>query len=369
MSGLKVTARELLSCFCLMSWSGKTLILGHEHGPGVVKVVVKEGSDVTLPCSLSTKENIESKIFDWKKDGQKEVFLYDAGIHYNNGRPGQDEQFKGRVSHFPDELKHGDASIIIRNTKVADSGDYTCAFPLQPESKIHIELVVELSFKDRSGEITGAAPEPHVTIVDVTEFGVLLQCDVRGAFPQPKLQWQDSDGNILRAEEPQVSERSDHYDITLQTAVTKTKTNCFHCVVEQEDIGHKIIANITVREKLFEDTCSKVAVTGELVGFVLGAVAVGVVLALLVAAKCITIRRNKGSRQQRNGSCNKPSALPLNAPVSESERVRERETCKGQFLVTAGPHLLPELCVVDPLAFHFGGHVNSLEQPHSMQRA
>ncbi|XP_044039833.1 V-set domain-containing T-cell activation inhibitor 1-like isoform X6 [Siniperca chuatsi] len=329
MSGLKVTARELLSCFCLMSWSGKTLILGHEHGPGVVKVVVKEGSDVILPCSLSTKENIESKIFDWKKDGQKEVFLYDAGYHYNNGRPGQDEQFKGRVSHFQDELKHGNASIIIRNMKLTDSGGYTCAFPLlQPESKIHIELVV------------GAAPEPHVTIVDVTEFGVLLQCDVRGAFPQPKLQWQDSDGNILRAEEPQVSERGDHYDITLQTAVTKTKTNCFHCVVEQEDIGHKISANITVREKLFEDTCSKVAVTGGLVGFVLGAVAVGVVLALLVAAKCITIRRNKGSPQQRNGSCNGPSALPLNAPVSERERERER-VCESERLVKVSFWLQP----------------------------
>ena len=101
-----------------------------------------------LPCSLSTKENIEFKLFDWKKDpqkddGLKEVFLYDSGIHYNNGLDGQSEEFKGRVSHFQDELKHGNASIIIRNTKISDSGNYTCDFPrLQPPQKFNIKLVV-----------------------------------------------------------------------------------------------------------------------------------------------------------------------------------------------------------------------------------
>ncbi|XP_038552838.1 immunoglobulin superfamily member 11-like isoform X1 [Micropterus salmoides] len=104
---------------------------------------VKKGRDVVLPCSLSSKENIEFKRFDWKKDGQKKVFLYDVGTHYNNGRAGQAWQFKGRVSHFPDELKYGNASITIRNTKVIDSGNYTCDFPdLQSSQIINIQLVV-----------------------------------------------------------------------------------------------------------------------------------------------------------------------------------------------------------------------------------
>ncbi|XP_067442296.1 CD276 antigen homolog [Thunnus thynnus] len=140
----------VLSCVCLLTG----IILGHENG--VVEVVAAEGSDAILPCSLSTKERITSKLFDWKKDGQKEVFMYDAGIHYNNGRSGQDEQFKGRVLHFPEELKSGNASIIIRNTRMEDSGVYTCFFPrLQPSQLFHIKLVVERTFKDRSGEITG----------------------------------------------------------------------------------------------------------------------------------------------------------------------------------------------------------------------
>ena len=101
-----------------------------------------EGSDATLPCSLRTKEDITNKKFEWKKDG-RQVFLYDAGDHSNNVSTGQDQQFIGRVSHFPDKLKSGDASITIRNTKLADSGNYTCEFPLLQQRQIfYIKLVV-----------------------------------------------------------------------------------------------------------------------------------------------------------------------------------------------------------------------------------
>ncbi|XP_044039517.1 butyrophilin-like protein 2 isoform X3 [Siniperca chuatsi] len=216
-----------------------------ENIPGSKVINVEEDSDVTLPCSLSSKENIEYKLFDWKKDGQKEVFLYDEGLHYNNGREGQDQQFKGRVSHFPDKLKHGDASIKINNTKVTDSGDYTCAFPrLQPSQIFHIRLVVG-GLKDRSGEnIPGAAAKPYVTILNATNDWALLQCEVQGASPKPKVEWQDRAGNILPAGEPQASERGGSYDIILQTTVTKTDR--YRCVATQEDINHQIYAETFV---------------------------------------------------------------------------------------------------------------------------
>uniref|UniRef100_A0A8P4K7C8 Ig-like domain-containing protein n=1 Tax=Dicentrarchus labrax TaxID=13489 RepID=A0A8P4K7C8_DICLA len=224
-------------CVCLLISAG--IIFGHETGPAVVRVVVEVGSDVVLPCSLSSKENIVDKLFDWRKDGQrkKEVFYYNAGIHYNNGHDGQDQQFKGRVSYFSDQLKNGNASIKIRNTKMTDSGNYTCDFPrLQPSQIFYIELVVELTIKDRSGEITGA-PKPYIWTLNVTEDRVLLQCEVRGASPQPKVEWKDRAGNILPAEEPQVSDRGGRYYVTLLTTVTKT--DHYRCVVTQEEIHHQ----------------------------------------------------------------------------------------------------------------------------------
>ncbi|KAK2915622.1 butyrophilin-like protein 1 [Channa argus] len=219
-----------LLCLCLLTRSGSVFADGNgSDGP----LIVREGDDAILPCSLSTKENIVKKLFDWKKDGQKEVFMYDSGDHYNNGRAGQDDQFKGRVLHFPEQLDFGNASITIRNTKVIDSGNYTCDFPrLQPRQTCHIKLVV------------GAAPEPSVTSLKVTKDWGLLQCLVRGASPKPKLQWLDSSGNIVPPKELNVTERGGSYDLILQTAVNKTDN--YRCVATQKEINHQTDAAIHV---------------------------------------------------------------------------------------------------------------------------
>ncbi|XP_049430745.1 selection and upkeep of intraepithelial T-cells protein 3-like [Epinephelus fuscoguttatus] len=306
MARLHIKAPKLPSlCFCLLAVAG----IIPAHGSGDVTVVVKEGSDAVLPCSLSTKESISAKLFDWRKAAQKdgkkkEVFFYDAGSHYNNnGRDGQSEQFKGRVSHFPEELKHGNASIIIRNTTVTDSGDYTCDFPrLQPRQTFHIELVVEPILKDRSGENPAATPKPSIRTLNAT-VGVLLQCEVRSASPEPHLQWQDSAGNKLPAEEPQVSEREGRYYITLNANVTKS--DLYRCVVTQEEISHQTHEEtfVFIRETVCEDSSSKVA-AGWFGGWVLGAVTVVVIRALLVATNSITVNCNRGSRLTENSSSN-----------------------------------------------------------------
>ena len=105
---------------------------------------MREGSDAVLPCSIRPEQDITQDHFEWKKYGQEEVFFYKNGSHYNNGRDGQDEKFKGRVFHFPDQLQFGNASIVIRNTKPSDSGNYTCDYsPDQPNRQtFYIKLVV-----------------------------------------------------------------------------------------------------------------------------------------------------------------------------------------------------------------------------------
>ncbi|XP_031694250.1 butyrophilin-like protein 10 [Anarrhichthys ocellatus] len=264
---------------------------------GVVRKVVEGGSDVILPCSLSNKQDIVGAVFDWKKvaqkgQRQKEVFFYDAGVHYNNGRPGQSEQFKKRVSHFEDQLKHGIASISIRNTKMADSGNYSCAFPrLQTPQTFYIELVV-----------VAAAPEPFIRTLDATDVWALLQCEVRGASPQPAVEWQDSDGNRLPAEEPQVSARGGSYDVTLY--ITLKKTGRYRCVVEQEDIKHRMTSEtfVHISKHVPRDWIGWVA------GFIFGGVSVLAVQALLVYRKCITIRRKNSPHQQGQAPVDKKKA-------------------------------------------------------------
>ncbi|XP_036955880.1 butyrophilin-like protein 1 isoform X2 [Acanthopagrus latus] len=290
---LFVVLKFLSVCVWLLTLSGATF--AHENGPVVNKVFVKQGSDVVLPCSINTKEDISGKLFDWRKNGQKEgqkevkeVFLYDAGSHYNNGRPGQDEQFKGRVSHFQDQLENGNASVKIRNTKMADSGIYSCDFPdHEPRQTVYNELVV------------GTCQEPYIRTLDETKDWSLLQCEVRGASPEPTVEWQDSAGNILPAERPQVLESGGSYDVTLN--ITVTKTDQYRCVATQEELSHQIYAKtfVFISEKLCEYCSTKEAAGWLGGGFILGA-GFAAVLALLIATKHITVNYNAGPCRQRD---------------------------------------------------------------------
>uniref|UniRef100_A0A4W6BMH7 Ig-like domain-containing protein n=1 Tax=Lates calcarifer TaxID=8187 RepID=A0A4W6BMH7_LATCA len=101
------------------------------------KIIVLEGRNATLPCSLSSRESIGLRRIEWMKDGQQEVLVYDS-----SRLSGQDPQFKDRVSYSEDGLRNGNASITIRDTKVADSGIYTCKFPGRQEICVMSPLCV-----------------------------------------------------------------------------------------------------------------------------------------------------------------------------------------------------------------------------------
>ncbi|XP_047188440.1 V-set and immunoglobulin domain-containing protein 1 isoform X6 [Scophthalmus maximus] len=285
-----------LVCVFLLTRCGTTSADG--TGPVVIKMVVNEGNDAILPCSLDTR-SIKQELFDWKKDGDKEVFMYDKGSHYNKDRTGQDEQFKGRVFHFPEHLESGNASIVIRHTKVTDSGNYTCDFPFHlPNRRSHIVLVVDPILKDRSDEnIPGATPKPNVAILDETKDRALLQCEVHGASPKPHVQWQNRAGNIVPAEEPQVSERGGSYDIVLNTTVTKT--DHYRCVSTQDEINHQIYSETFVH--ISENHTGRMVAVGVPVGVVVGAVVGAVVLSLFVGAVVLfVLKKNRHIILQRN---------------------------------------------------------------------
>ncbi|XP_039468547.1 butyrophilin subfamily 1 member A1-like isoform X1 [Oreochromis aureus] len=227
--------------FCFLTLSGLTFAA--ESGPPDTRVIVIEDDDVILPCSLSTNENIEKKLFVWKKEGTvplKEVFMFDAGTYSK----GQDDEFKGRVSHFPEQLKYGNASIRISKTKLEDQGNYTCSFPvIQPSVKTsRIELVVEGILKVRN--VPGAAPDPYVTNLKETNDWALLKCDVKGAYPEPTIEWWNSNNQTIPSGEPQVSKKGERFYITLKTTVKKT--DYYRCVATQKDIHHQIYTEINV---------------------------------------------------------------------------------------------------------------------------
>uniref|UniRef100_A0A674MEA7 Ig-like domain-containing protein n=1 Tax=Takifugu rubripes TaxID=31033 RepID=A0A674MEA7_TAKRU len=183
--------------------------------PTRIRMVVKEDSEVVLNCSASG--SVRDQVFDWKKDDDVEVFLYSWGSTYGSG------QFAGRVAHFPEALDLGNASIRIKKAEVRDSGIYTCRFPHSaPVLRSEISLVV--------GEFL------HPTHRKV--FPQVTLCEVEGAHPRPAVQWQDSSGRVLPAQETESEERDGLFYVTVRANVSRSDN--YSCVVTQEEFCHQI---------------------------------------------------------------------------------------------------------------------------------
>uniref|UniRef100_A0A3Q4MF98 Uncharacterized LOC102778857 n=1 Tax=Neolamprologus brichardi TaxID=32507 RepID=A0A3Q4MF98_NEOBR len=187
-------------------------------------VIVRDGDDAILPCSLGTNENLKNVRFEWTKEGtEEEVFIYDSVVGYSPA-------LGGRVSLFRGDLQHGNASIKINNVQLEDGGIYTCIFPSRGKT-FWIELVV------------GAA-EPEITIFVQRNGGALLQCDVKNANPKPTVEWQDSNNLNITSEQPQVFEQGGRFNITLKATVKRSDR--YRCVATQLQIKHQAQKEINV---------------------------------------------------------------------------------------------------------------------------
>ncbi|XP_067437037.1 coxsackievirus and adenovirus receptor homolog isoform X1 [Thunnus thynnus] len=85
---------------------------------------VKPGDDVTLQCQSPRDANITLSEWsrpDLKKDGY--VFFFRENRPYESF---QHPSFSGRVQLRDPEMKDGDASVILKNVTINDTGTYEC---------------------------------------------------------------------------------------------------------------------------------------------------------------------------------------------------------------------------------------------------
>nr|XP_020508721.1 uncharacterized protein LOC109998281 [Labrus bergylta] len=197
----------------------------------------------------------------------------------------------GNILHAeePQVTERGGSYDIILNTNVTKNDHYSCVVT-QNEFCHQISSNISVNIHEPEESTQGACPKPSVTSQS-TKDQVLLQCEVYGASPRPEVEWRDSSGNILHAEEPQVTEREGSYDIILNTTVTKTDT--YSCVVTQNEFCHQTSSNISVYIDDPEESTQ-----GSIVGWIVAVavlsallVVVFIILAVLFVTGCISCRK------------------------------------------------------------------------------
>ncbi|XP_038588401.1 coxsackievirus and adenovirus receptor homolog isoform X1 [Micropterus salmoides] len=95
------------------------------QGTQELKETVKPGEDATLQCRGHRGADIE--VIKWNRPDLKSddiyVFFFRDNCSYENNTH---ESYRGRVKLRDPEMKDGDASVILKNVNINDTGTYQC---------------------------------------------------------------------------------------------------------------------------------------------------------------------------------------------------------------------------------------------------
>ncbi|KAM9335145.1 butyrophilin-like protein 2 [Symphorus nematophorus] len=109
-------------------------------------VQVNPGEDVCLQCRGPTDASI--RLIGWTRtDLKTEKFVF----FYRDEKPNENFQlpsFRGRVELREPEMKDGDASVILKNVTVNDTGTYECWLILNEGDKPELVSAIKLAVQD-----------------------------------------------------------------------------------------------------------------------------------------------------------------------------------------------------------------------------
>ncbi|XP_055085208.1 selection and upkeep of intraepithelial T-cells protein 6-like [Periophthalmus magnuspinnatus] len=212
--------------FC---WSQNTLVVPSQP------IIAPVGSDVTLPCQLDPVKDLRDMVVEWSRHN-----LTPRYIHIR--RDGldllmdQNSLYLGRTSVSESRLQQGDMSLSLNQVRLSDRGTYRCYIP-QIDTKAEVTLLV-----------VSVAP-PSMSLIKERSGSPVLRCESRGWYPEPELEWLDSEGTVLLRTEAQRGASEELFSVSSRLSVEQRLGNTFTCRVRQQESGQSREAQLSITGK------------------------------------------------------------------------------------------------------------------------
>ncbi|XP_036416209.1 butyrophilin-like protein 8, partial [Colossoma macropomum] len=188
-------------------------------------VVATPGSDVVLPCSVrrfnhtSSLSAVDMNI-KWTRSDLGGPLVHFYGNHKDmNTR--QIPHVRGRTALFKEELQNGNVSLRLSKVNVFDEGQYKCSV----ESRFWYS---DFSF-NLTVEVIGTRPVITVESYDSNSEQFSLLCESKGWWPEPDLQWLDSERNILTAGDTESHRDAGLFIVNLHITLHRRDIDTFYC--------------------------------------------------------------------------------------------------------------------------------------------
>ncbi|XP_026117381.1 butyrophilin subfamily 1 member A1-like [Carassius auratus] len=196
------------------------------------------GEDVILPCSVKPSISVVNMRVEWYRLNLKnsQVHLYDDNVDKNKD---QSQSYRGRTKLIYQELQRGDASLKLSSVRVSDEGLYKCF--IQSKSW-YDDAIVDV-------RVEAVGRPPLITIGGFDHSGGLhLQCESEGWYPEPDLEWLDSEGVSLSSETKETHRNKDRFSVK-HTIIVHHSDNKIHCRVRLRH--HMLEALVTSSSNIF----------------------------------------------------------------------------------------------------------------------
>lgn len=208
-------------------------------------IVARVGEDALLTCQLLPKKTAMPTEVTWYRlDPSTPVFTLLDGSEVAEK---QLEEYRGRVEWIEDDIAEGHMTLKIHNTQPSDDGQYWCRFQ---EGNYYVETSLYLKIAN-----LGSAPRIHMA--GPTESEVLLLCEAKAWFPEPRIYWEDSTGEkLLTFSEWSIQEENGLFYVEATHLVRDTSVETVSCFVHNHVLSEQKHAAISIPEKLQTELAS-----------------------------------------------------------------------------------------------------------------
>lgn len=191
-------------------------------------LVAMLGGEAELPCFLSPPQSIKNMQISWTRSLPSQV------VHlYEDGRDKPEEamaEYLGRTELVKNVMHKGIVVLKILNVQPSDNGPYRCAIQ---HGSFYNDTVIELKVA-----ALGSHPQFHVEVTESRQMQVV--CKSEGWFPQPKVQWMDSEGRDIPAEsETNTQDKNGLFHVTTSLLLREASQKNLTCSVWNPVLNQK----------------------------------------------------------------------------------------------------------------------------------
>ncbi|XP_040613366.1 selection and upkeep of intraepithelial T-cells protein 8 [Mesocricetus auratus] len=148
-------------------------------------LVARVGGQAELSCQVIPPRSVEYMEVRWFRSGHSQPLYLYRGSHGANGEAAP--EYVNRVEFVKEAIGKGKVALRIRNISIPDDGLYQCSFN---DSAFSYVASMNLS-------VAAFGLKTQIHVQSSGNGGFIVGCFSEGWFPQPRMEWRDSRGEVV----------------------------------------------------------------------------------------------------------------------------------------------------------------------------